>query len=374
MNAAVLLFFLATSPARAADSAVLVEDVVASVNGRAIMLSEYRKEEAASIAYLRRTNPAALSDPAAMLKLRERTLEELITRELLVQKGKRTGLTVSEHDIDDAVQEIKDRFKDELPEDSAADDDTRAAQAEDAFRARLAADGVDYAEFRQGLTGDIMARKVIARDVTDRVLPPTEEETRAYFETIRTYLASNSTAVPAGVDLEDGASLRDAAAELKTRSAEAARVERILIRVPSPANEASLKRALKTALALKARLDAGEDFAKIARRESEDPDSAPRGGDIGWVARGTSSLRLEKAVFSLAVGKTSEPIFSGSGYDVIRVIERRTAKPLDYETFKKDLATYLDGRAQAKKLCPTLATLREAAVIERHISGVALND
>jgi parvulin-like peptidyl-prolyl isomerase len=101
--------------------------------------------------------------------------------------------------------------------------------------------------------------------------------------------------------------------------------------------------------------------------ESEDPESAARGGDIGWVARGASSPQLEKAVFLLPVGKTSEPIFTGSGYDVIRVIERRTAKPLDYETFKKDLAAFLDGRAQAKKLRAYLKELREKAVIERHL-------
>ena len=361
-----LLLFLVTAPARpaaAAASPVLVEDEVALVNGEAIMLSEYDKEAASTLAYLRRTNPAALADPAVMREVRENTLEELITRALLVQAGKRAGLAVSEHDVEDAVEEIKSRFKEDPETGLARDDD----QAEQAFHAKLKADGVDYADFRRGLASDIMARKVIARNVTEKALPATDSRTRAFFDRIQGYLASKSTGAPAGMDAEDAAALREAATQVKALSSDGVRVARILVRVSSPPSPNELRRALKTAQALKKRLDEGEDFEKLARAESEDPESAARGGDIGFIVRGISAPELGEAAFALPVGRISDPIPSEIGYNIIRVTERRTAKAPDYERFKKDLGTFLDGLEHKKQLRAYLKELHDKAVIERRL-------
>ena len=366
VNIAALLLFLGTAPARAAapDAApILIEDAVAVVNGAGIMLSDYQKEAASTIAYLRRTNPAALADPSVMRKVRENTLEELITRELLLQTGKRAQLTVSERDIDDAVEEIKSRFKEDAETGLTLDD----AAAEKAFAAKLKADGVDYAQYRQSLTGDIMARKVISKYVLEKTLPSSDARTRVFFDKIRAYLASKSTAVPAGLDAEDGAALREAALQVKALSSEGVRVERILVRVSPSAPENELKRALRTVQALKERLDAGQNFETLAREESEDAESAARGGDIGYIVRGISSPELEKATFSLPVGRISEPIATEIGYNIVRVTEKRAAKTPDYERFKKDLGTFLDGIAQKKRLRAYLQELHEKAVIERHL-------
>jgi parvulin-like peptidyl-prolyl isomerase len=366
MIAAALLLLLGTSPARAAapnGAPVLVEDAVATANGRAIMLSEYEKELASSIAYLRRTNPSALTDAALMRKIRESTLEEMITRELLIQEGGREGLTVSDKDLDDAVEEIKGRFKEDAETGATLDDD----EAEKAFDAKLKADGVDYAEYRRSLTGDVMARKVIAKNVTEKVAPPSDETTHAFFDKIRAYLASNSTSAPAGMSEEDAAALRQAAFQVKALSSDGVRLSRILVRVSAPASENELKRARKTAAALKKRLDDGADFAGLAREESEDPESAARGGDIGFIVRGITEPELEKVAFSLAVGQTSGPILTAAGYNIVRATERRTARPPEYDRFKDDLSGFLDGVAQKNKLQSYLAGLRAKAVIERHL-------
>jgi parvulin-like peptidyl-prolyl isomerase len=362
---AALLLCLGTALAQAAAPAapLLVEDAVATVNGTAIMLSEYQKNEASTDAYLRRTNPAALADPAIMQRIRENTLEELISRELLVQTAKRQNLELTERDVDDAVAEIKDRFKED-PETGLKRDDE---QAEKAFGEKLKADGVDFAEFRQSLTSDILARKVIAANVTEKVPATTDAQTRAYFDKIQAYIAAKSSGVPAGMSAEDGAALRQAALQVKALGAEAVRVERILVRVSAPASENELKRALKTAQALKKRLDDGENFEKLAREESEDPESAARGGDIGYVVRGISAPDLEQTAFSLPVGKISEPIATDIGYNIVRVTEKRAPKAPAYERFKDDLKPFLDARAQQKKLAAYLKELHDKAVIERHL-------
>lgn len=70
-------------------------------------------------------------------------------------------------------------------------------------------------------------------------------------------------------------------------------------------------------------LRAGSDFAAMARRHSEDPGSAPQGGDLGFVRRGQFVKEFESAVFSLAPGEISEPVETEFGLHIIELIERR---------------------------------------------------
>ncbi len=341
----------------------MMEDTVAVVNGQPILLSEFQKEAATSIDYWSKTNPAALADPANVRKIRESTLEELITRELLVQQAQRDKMKVREREIDNAVEEIRARFKKDEATGRALDD----AEAEKAFNDQLKNEGIDYAQFRERLTRQIMARKVIDENVKAKLTPPTEAETRAYFDKIKAYLATKSTEAPAGMDEDDAQALREAAQQVKALSSERVRVQRILIRLSPGASENERKRALKTTQDIKKRLDQGEDFAKIAKEESEDPESAARGGDIGYVLHGVASPELDKAAFSMEVGQTSDPILTEVGFNVIRVTEKRAAQAPEFEPFKDDLSNFLGNVALHKKLDAYVKGLRDKAVIERHL-------
>ena len=372
-KAAALILALAASSAHAAaapspaappaSASMTMEDTVAVVNGQPILLSEFQKEAATSIDYWSKTNPAALADPANVRKIRESTLEELITRELLVEEAQRDKLKVRPREIDTAADEIRARFKKDDATGRVLDD----AAAEKAFNGQLKAEGIDYAQFRERLTRQIMARKTIDENVKGKLVPPTETEARAYFDKIKAYLATKSTEAPAGMDEEDAAALREAAQQVKALSSERVRVQRILIRLSPGASENERKRALKTAADLKKRLDQGEDFAKVAKEESEDPESAARGGDIGYVLHGVASPELDKAAFSMDVGQTSAPILTEVGYNVIRVTEKRAAEQPEFERFKDDLANFLGNVALHKKLDSYVKALRDKAVIERHL-------
>ncbi len=362
--ASALLCAVAGAPSAApADAPVVLEDTVALVNGKPILLSDYRKEESTSLAFWRRTNPAVLADPAAVNRIREKALDDLITRELLIQAAKRAKLTVEERDLDDAVEEIKGRFRED--EDTGR---TRSdAEVERLFGEKLKADGVDFADFRRGLTGDVLARKVIDAKAAAEVPDPTDAETRAYFRRITAYIASGSTAAPAGMDAEDGSVLREAARQIQEACAESVRLSRILIRVAPDAPESQRSRALKTAQNLKKRIDGGEEFAKVAREASEDPETAPLGGDIGWGGRGAAPPELEKYAFTLPVGSVSEPIATDIGYNLLRADVKRAAEAPAFERFKGDLAKFLKGLRQSKAVAAYLSVLREKAVIERRL-------
>jgi peptidyl-prolyl cis-trans isomerase SurA len=70
-------------------------------------------------------------------------------------------------------------------------------------------------------------------------------------------------------------------------------------------------------------LRAGMDFGELARRHSEDPGSAPLGGDLSWVRRGQFVKNFETAVFALEEGSTSDIIETEFGFHLIQLLERR---------------------------------------------------
>jgi parvulin-like peptidyl-prolyl isomerase len=280
----------------------------------------------------------------------------------LIQQADRDKIKVRERQVDSAIDEIKARFR---KDDRGADVDEKTAEA--AFADQLKKEGLDYDRFRERLLRQLKAREEIESEVKQKVSRPTEAEERAYFDQIKAYIATNSTDLPKGMDEDSGLALRQAAEQVKQLSAERVRVSRILIRLAPGASENERHRALKTAEDLKKRLDAGEDFAKVAHDESEDPDSAARGGDIGFVMRGVAPPELDKVVFSLDVGQTSAPVLTEIGYSIVRVAEKHAAEAPDFDRFKDDLGNFLQNVGFHKKLESFVKDLRDKAVIERHL-------
>lgn len=79
---------------------------------------------------------------------------------------------------------------------------------------------------------------------------------------------------------------------------------------------------------LRARIDAGEDFAAVAKAESDDPGSAPAGGDLGTFGRGQMTGPFEQTAFALPVGPVSEPVKTEFGYHLLQV-QQRAAPPFE---------------------------------------------
>lgn len=92
--------------------------------------------------------------------------------------------------------------------------------------------------------------------------------------------------------------------------------------------ELTQEEALAKATELRAKIIAGEDFATVAKANSDDKGSGANGGDLGSFGRGRMVPEFEKEAFALPPGQVSEPIKSQFGYHIIKV-ESHSTKPFD---------------------------------------------
>ncbi|HEY9148480.1 MAG TPA: peptidylprolyl isomerase, partial [Gammaproteobacteria bacterium] len=114
----------------------------------------------------------------------------------------------------------------------------------------------------------------------------------------------------------------------------------ILIQADESASRGELDEAKERAQALLERLRQGEDFAELAKSESQDPGSAPQGGDLGFFGRGDMVPEFEEAAFALeGEGALSEVVQSPFGFHIIKLTAVRggEVKPFD-EVKEKILA------------------------------------
>jgi len=97
---------------------------------------------------------------------------------------------------------------------------------------------------------------------------------------------------------------------------------------PSPTPDDTAK-AFAKAAALLDSLKAGVDFGQLAIRNSEDPGSASKGGDLGFFGRRRWVQQFDEAAFTLKPGQTSGLVRTAWGYHIIRCFESRPKKTLD---------------------------------------------
>ena len=94
--------------------------------------------------------------------------------------------------------------------------------------------------------------------------------------------------------------------------------------------------ARKKAQTILDRVRKGEDFAKLAEENSDDPTSKVKGGDVGYFAKGGMVAPFQDAAFAMKPGEISDLVESEFGFHIIKVEDRRT-KPLDDPQAKQQI-------------------------------------
>ena len=95
------------------------------------------------------------------------------------------------------------------------------------------------------------------------------------------------------------------------------------------ARQAHQKQVREKAEAVLSRARAGEDFAALAKEFSEEEASKDKGGDLGWVVRGSMVKPFEDAAFALQDGEVSDIVETAYGLHIIKVTGRRMEKGSD---------------------------------------------
>ncbi len=102
----------------------------------------------------------------------------------------------------------------------------------------------------------------------------------------------------------------------------------------------------------------GADFAALAKKYSEDPGSAPKGGDLGWFGGGKMVAEFDSVSFALPIGAISEPFATSYGYHIVKKNDARGQEVPALEEVKPQIVAQMekDGRirlaldATAKKI------------------------
>jgi len=298
-------------------------DAWAVVNGREITRDYVEK------AYRRNLQASAAPSAEEALTAKLALLDQLIVQDLLLAKARELKIDLPDTELDAAYVEARKNIPD------------------DAFRQELARRNLTVADMREGLRRDLLVQKLFEREVTSKVTV-TDQDIKAFFDANRAQF---------------------------NRPEDAYRIAQIVI---TPVRDAQItnrtgsdattpqEAAAKLQMVME-RLKAGAQFADVAADLSEDPESAPRGGDLGFVP--LSALQklppqLRDAVLKGTPG-SARVVSAGGAYTVVVVVAKDTAgqKDLSMPEVRAAITQTLRGRREQLLRTAFLSAIRNDAVV-----------
>ena len=291
-----------------------LDRIVAEVNGTSI---RYRQVyEVSEVNKLRMESEAGVTfSEQGEETLRRQALNLIIDGELMIQAAREQGMTVDPEKVEQQFQQVRGQF--------GSDED-----------------------FRDYLTNAGMNEEQVREEAERRLLAQAYQNTRA-----------------GGISVDDAELRRfyEAKPELFQEGGEV-RAAYILIRT-APEDPASRREeARKRIEEAYQRIGNGEDFAQIAMEYSQAPNAA-KGGDLGFFPRGMMFPRFEDLAFKTPIGEVTEIFETPSGYNVIKVLDRKEPETRPFEEVKPALTALFSQQYQRGALRERLDELRETATI-----------
>ncbi len=324
-------------------NAKVVDRTVAIVNGEAIMASEFEKVADPVIDQYKTQAAASEQTPEKINEFKQKLLAQMIDDKVLKQEAKKQKIHVSKRELEEGLKQVRKRF-----------------QTDTEFQAELKKEDLTQPQFESRIEDQLMVMKLIDQEVKAKVMPPSEDEIKAFYDKVQQKMAGKDL----GLDKKDEDELQALAKYLTRLSSEQVRARHILVSVDKNATMEQKSAALKKIKDAQAEIKGGADFEAVAKKYSDDPGSKNRGGDLGFFAKGDMVPEFEKAAFSLNVGQISEPVLTDFGYHIIKVEEKRAAKKVAYEDIKDDLKELLNQKAAQKKYEVWIKDLKEKSNIK----------
>lgn len=209
--------------------------------------------------------------------MQQQVLERLITENLQLQIGERSGIRISDEELNQAMATIAQRNNMSL----------------DQFRAALERDGLSLDTAREQIRREMVISRVRQRRIGERIQVSKQE--------VENFLAS---------DLG------------KMQLSEEYRLANILIPVPESADSTAIQAAEKIARDTYEQLQNGADFAKLAVSRSAS-ENALEGGDMGWRKAAQLPPPFDTEVSTMNVGDFTQPVRTPPGFILLKVLDKR---------------------------------------------------
>lgn len=330
-----LLPVLALCLAAGAQAKVMASSV-ATVNGKPVLASDYDTYYEGVIEQYRAAAPQFLEQPYAKDFLGKEVLKELISKELLYQAADEAKIAVTDSEIDEGINEIKTRFI--IDEEGKQD----PKGADKRFTEALKKQHMTLKSYKEKIKKDISVKKLMEAQIQATVKPVEEADVKALYANVEAAMKNDEKALKK-LEKEDPMKLREAqliAAKLKQLTAEQVRVGHIYLAVTPETSKEDAKKKEELAKQIKKELDEGMDFSSAVKKYTEDKAALVSGGDMILI-KGIAPKEVDKAAFSLPVGKVSDPIKTDIGWHIIKVKEKRAETEIGYEDISRDLAQYV---------------------------------
>jgi peptidyl-prolyl cis-trans isomerase SurA len=303
-------------------------DTWAVVNGREITRDFVEK------AY-RRTNdapPTATGEDALLAKLT--LLNDLIVQDLLIEKAAELKIELPDSELDAAYEEA------------------RKSITGDAFQQELSRRNLTPADMRDGLRRELLSQKVIEQEVRSKVAV-TDQEITDFFNANRARFNLPEEAYHIAqivITPERDAQIANRTGNDATTPQEAAAKAQMLME----------------------RLKGGAAFQELAMDFSEDPESAPRGGDLGFVPISRlqqAPPRLRDAVLKVKPGSVNV-VSEGGAHTVVLVVAHEQAgqRDLSMPAVRESITETLRARREQLLRTAYLTAVRSEADVDNHLA------
>lgn len=249
-------------------------------------------------------------------------LDGMVAQTLILQDAKKQGITVSDQEVATQIDTIKKQFP-------------------------------DAATFQKALASQGMTEKALQDNMREQAL-------------IQKYV---TTKVLSTVTVDDAAARQfyDQNKE-KMQRPERVHLRHILIRVAPNATADDKAKAKAKIDDLLKRAQGGEDFAKLAAENSEDPGSKVQGGDLSWVVPGQMVPPFDKAGFALTKPNEISPVVETQfGYHIIQLLERQPASAVPFEEAKGRITQMLKQQQAGQKVQAHVEQLKKQGKVEMFI-------
>ncbi|MBR6020858.1 MAG: peptidylprolyl isomerase [Kiritimatiellae bacterium] len=288
--------------------------VVATVNG--VDIPAEKVEHELDLFMKQMGAGAGAEQMAAILpRIRARVIDNLIEKQILLSAADAEGVDLT----DEELSEVLGQLGEELPEGVTVEE-------------FLAETGMQMEEVRE----QMRLRKLLMEKAAEAG-EPSEEEVRAFYD-------ENQDAM---------------------KVEESVRASHILVSVGKDEDDESKAAKRAKIEALRERALAGEDFAELAKENSDCPSKA-NGGDLRDFGRGMMVPEFEEAAFTQEVGKVGDVVETQFGYHIILVTERQDAKVMEFDEVKDRIAQMLKAQKQQDAVMKYVEGLDAAAEVVRY--------